>query len=505
MKKLLSATLDENEAKIVEVEVSFIRALPAFSIVGLPSTIIQESKDRVKSALHSIGFTYPASKITINLSPSDIKKEGSHFDLCMALLISLYKEKVNFDGFFVFAELGLGGKLKNSASVFSLLLSLASKVKNAKVLISKQLSKKVSFIPNLEVYAVDNLEEAVLFFKNLDFQEKCKITQIDEISKHILNLYDEKYIINHDFSLDFIDVKGQERAKNAALIAATGFHNILMQGSPGCGKSMIAKRLRYILPPLKLNEVLQIAAQNSLNGEEKPFEFIRPFRAPHHTSTRASIFGGGTSSAKIGEVALANLGILFFDEFPHFLKQIIESLREPLEDKKVLISRVNSKTLYQTSFLFVAAMNPCSCGNLFSTKTACICTDLDIKRYRSKISSPIIDRIDLYVEMQSNLSTKVGLSSAKMYEKMLKAFSFQKQRKQTCFNANLKDEELKDVCKLEKNAQDILDTAINRYDLSFRAINKVLKVSRSIADLQENEEINKNHLLEALGFRQKLS
>ncbi|MFV0482375.1 MAG: YifB family Mg chelatase-like AAA ATPase [Campylobacteraceae bacterium] len=505
MKRLLCATLESNKAYSIEVESAFVRALPSFSIVGLANQSIQESRDRIKAALNSIEFKFPAQKITVNLSPSDLKKEGSHFDLGIALLVALQKEAVNFRDFYIFGELGLDGSIKSTTSIFPIVLSLANSVKNLKVIVPNDISKLISSIPNIEVYALSTLHEAVLFFQEPEKQEEKKSTNTHPLFANPLIINDKIYIQNSDFSLDFKDIKGQEQAKNAIMIAAAGFHNILLEGSPGCGKSMSIKRLQYILPPLSIEELLEITANSSLNGEISDFSPLRPFRSPHHTSSRPSIFGGGSNfGAKIGEVAIAHNGILFFDEFPHFAKQILESLREPLEDNQVLISRVNSKVCYKTKFLFAAAQNPCPCGNLFSQKRVCKCSDLEIQRYKSKISSPVLDRIDLYVQMDESLiEDKSELDSAKMYAKVLNAFKMQKNRNQEELNGKMSDKEMKRVCGLNKEADEVLANANARFGLSHRSIGKIKRVARTIADLDEKEMIDKTSILKALSFRQR--
>jgi magnesium chelatase family protein len=279
-------------------------------------------------------------------------------------------------------------------------------------------------------------------------------------------------------------------------------HNILYEGSPGCGKTMSAKRLQYILAPMDKEEVLYKAKLDALDGKEPDFTNIRPFRSPHHSATRASIFGGGSKNAKIGEVALAHNGILYFDEFPNFPKVILESLREPLEDYKVLISRVNNKIEYQTKFLFVASMNPCPCGNLLSSKKDCRCSDLEIKRYKNRLSSPLLDRIDLYVQMEEiSPSDTPSVTSAQMHAQVKSATKIQENRGQSERNGKMHDSEVEKFCKLDKESQAVLENASNRFDLSQRAIKKCLKVARTIADLEASQDIHKEHLLEALRYR----
>lgn len=370
MKIVKSATLQTIDTKSVDVEATFTNGLPSFTIVGLASNIIQESRDRVKSALLTNEFKFPAKKITINLSPSEIQKSGTHFDLAIALIIALYESKVEFNNYYVFGELSLDGKIKDCSSIFPIVLSLSKQNLLKNVVVCPKSAKNLSKIPNINIYSVDKLSDAIDFFK-FDNKDKYKFeNQSFDYKKLVVENIPYFYLT--DYELDFNEVKGQEYAINAALISVAGNHNILFEGSAGCGKSMISKRLKYIMPPMNLEEILEKAKLQALDFKPIDFSPTRVFRSPHHSSTKSSIFGGGSgNSAKIGEVALSNSGILFFDELPHFSKSTLEALREPLEDYKVLISRVNSKIIYDTKFLFVAAMNPCPCGNLLSKVKEC--------------------------------------------------------------------------------------------------------------------------------------
>ncbi|KAA6225127.1 MULTISPECIES: YifB family Mg chelatase-like AAA ATPase [unclassified Campylobacter] len=501
MKKLKCVSFDDN-LDLIDVESVFTKGLPGFSIVGLANTAIKESVERIKAALISCDFTLPARKITINLSPSGIPKKGSHFDLAIASLILMQNDDI--DEFFVLGELGLDGSIKSTNELFSLLLFLSTKLKTARVVVPKSIAMKASMIPNLEIYGLLNLDEVGEFFKEKNY-EKFRVNKAHPLFEKPLIIDNEIFIENSDFKLDFLDIKGQENAKRACLIAALGMHNILFEGSPGSGKSMCAKRLVYIMPPQNLKEILLQNAYLSLNSKNCEFTKERAFRHPHHTSTMASIFGGGVKNAKIGEVALANGGVLFFDEFPHFSKQVIESLREPLQDYKIHISRVNSKTTYETKFSFIAAQNPCPCGNLFSKNLDCRCSEIEIKKYKNRISAPIMDRIDLYVAMDEiSKDDKPSFSSKELSDMVLNAFKFGKKRGQKEFNGKLCDEDLKHFCILDKDAQGVLDVAISRFKLSQRGINKSLKVARSCADLDESELIKKEHLLNALSYRQRI-
>jgi len=330
--RLTCATLEGVNAQVIEVEATFTKGLPGFAVVGLASSDIQEAKERTKSALLTNDFVFPPLKITVNLSPSDLKKSGTHLDLAMALLIAMHKIVVEEEGLFVFGELGLDGKVKTSSMLFPLVLSLKEQGLIKRAIVPKESITYLSHISGVDFIAVESLSEA--FKANVQaFSYESESFTVKEIP----------YYFERKYESDFIDVKGQSVAKRASLIAAAGMHNFLMEGNPGCGKSMIAKRIKDILPPLFEEEILSIAKHQFLDGVTPEFSALRPIRSPHHTATSASIFGGGSSVAKIGEVALAHKGILFFDELPHFSKAVLEALREPLQDKKVHIARVNAK------------------------------------------------------------------------------------------------------------------------------------------------------------------
>jgi magnesium chelatase family protein len=363
-------------------------------------------------------------------------------------------------------------------------------------------AEKLSNIPNIEIYSVKNLEEAILFAKSENkenFLYEKKILEYETIA-----INDEVFYYETKYKDDFLDVVGQDMAKYAGLISAAGNHNIIFEGSPGCGKSMISKRLQYILAPMSLDEILEKAKLQALDYKDVDFTPIRAFRTPHHSSTKSSIFGGGSVNAKMGEIALSNNGILFFDELPHFSKSILEALREPLEDNKILISRVNSKIIYETKFIFIAAMNPCPCGNLLSSIKECRCNEIEIQRYKGRLSEPFLDRIDLYVVMNDSFNDNKNIVSSKeLHQNVIKAFIKQKKRGQKELNGKLNEEDIKKYCILDDDAKEVLEKARFNYQLSFRSINKVLKVARTIADLNDNEIITKNDLLQSLNFRRR--
>jgi len=501
MKKVYSGSFEGIVAKTVSVESSFTKGLPSFTIVGLGNASIQESKERIKSSLFANNYTFPPMRVTINLSPSDLKKEGTHFDLCGALLIALQKEDVNFEDFYIFGELGLDGEVKETSSLFALILSLSQSGEMTKAIVPFSAIEKLSCIPNTQFYGVKNLKDCIDFF----IQDKERVPAISKTFEHpFIQADDTKLFYQEHYPLDFKEVKGQEYAKRAALISATGMHNMLLEGSPGCGKSMIAKRLLYILPPLAMQEILENAKLNALEGKEPEFLPLRPFRHPHHTSTPASIFGGGSSTSRIGEIGLAHGGILFFDELPNFSKNVLEALREPLEDKRIMISRVNTKIEYPTDIMFLAAMNPCPCGNLLHAQKSCRCTDLEVQRYKNRLSEPFLDRIDLSIQMQATSSEdKPSLSSFQMHQQVLKALQVRVKRQQSSPNGKLQDEEIQKHCRISTELQEIMRQASDSFALSFRSINKVLKVARTIADLAASEGIEKEHLLEALSYRRR--
>ncbi len=499
--RLTCATLDGVNAKVIEVEATFTKGLPGFSVVGLASNDIQEAKERVKSALLTNEFVFPPLKITVNLSPSDIKKNGTHFDLPLALLVALNKKSFTEEGLFVFGELGLDGRVKSSSMLFPLILSLKEQGAIKRAIVPKEAIAYLSHISGVDFIAVESLDETIHLFKKGEFSANVKNFDYEaKVFKcNAKNFYyEEKYVC------DFKDVKGQSIAKRAALIAASGMHNLFMEGDPGCGKSMIAKRIKDILPPLFEEELLSIAKHQFLDGQVPDFKAKRPMRSPHHTATSASIFGGGSGQARIGEVALAHKGILFFDEIPHFSKNVLEALREPLQDRKVHISRVNTKIEYEADIMFVAAQNPCPCGNLLSKVKSCRCSVIEIKRYQNKLSDPFLDRIDLFVVMQEIKSDDTyDVNSKVMHREVLNAFVMQKKRGQERLNGKLIEEEIEKYCMFDESAEKILEGAISKFGLSHRSIASVKKIGRTIADLNKHILIEKKDILEALSYRRR--
>jgi len=499
--RLLCATLEGVSAQVVEVEATFTKGLPGFAVVGLASSDIQEAKERVKSALLVNEFVFPPLKITIGLSPSEMKKSGSHFDLPLALLIALNKKAFVQKDLYVFGELGLDGRIKSSSMLFPLILSLKEQGRIKRAMVPKEAIAYLKHISGVAFIPVESLSEAISLMGQESVEAESTRFEYDAQS---LEIEGEPYYYNRDYPSDFMDIKGQMVAKRAALIAAAGMHNLFMEGNPGCGKSMIAKRLPFILPPVSETELLSIAKHQFLDGQMPTFSPTRPSRSPHHTATSASIFGGGSGTARIGEVALAHHGILFFDELPHFSKQVLEALREPLQDRKVLISRVNAKIEYEADIMFVAAQNPCPCGNLLSKSKSCRCSEQEIKRYKNKLSDPFLDRIDLFVVMQEVQKTdKADVSSKAMHEAVIAAFERQKRRGQPRLNGKLTEEEIECYCQLSADALNVLEDAIERFALSHRSIASIKKVARTIADIAGHEMIEKRDMLEALSYRRR--
>jgi len=499
--RLTCATLEGVKAQVVEVEATFTKGLPGFSVVGLANSDIQEAKERVKSALLVNAFVFPPLKITIGLSPSEIKKSGSHFDLPLALLVALNKKSFEEEGLFVFGELGLDGRVKSSSMLFPLILSLKEQGFIKRAIVPKVAITYLSHISGVDFIAVETLNEAIVLLRKGDFAANVQKFEYDA---QAFTLGGTAYYYEEKYERDFKEVKGQMVAKRAALIAAAGMHNLFMEGNPGCGKSMIAKRIKDILPPMQEEELLSIAKHQFLDGQTPNFKPIRPMRSPHHTATSASIFGGGSGQARIGEVALASKGILFFDEIPHFSKQVLEAMREPLQDKKVHIARVNAKIEYEADIMFIAAQNPCPCGNLLSKVKSCRCSEMEIKRYANKLSDPFLDRIDLFVVMQEVQSSDKGdVTSSVMHQAVIKSFILQKERGQIRLNGKLAEDEIEKYCLLNNEAQKILESAISKFALSHRSIASVKKIGRTISDLNGNERIEKRDILEALSYRRR--
>ncbi len=496
-----TATIIGIDAHVIEVEADISIGLGSFSIVGLPDGTIKESKDRVIAALNNACGDFPIRKVVVNLAPADIKKMGTGFDLPIALAILEAIDQIparSLQSNLIIGELSLEGKIRPIDGILAVALA-ARKAEITTLIVPYENRIAAALVDGLTILPASDIQSVVAHFTGYELLQEYQKTDILDIEDDPEN------------EPDFSDVKGQETAKRALEIAAAGKHNVLLSGPPGSGKSMLSKRLPGILPPLSFEEALEVTKIHSIAGIlHKDHHIIqaRPFRNPHHSISSAGMVGGGTYP-KPGEVSLAHHGVLFLDELPEFPRSILDLLRQPLEDKKVSISRVNMTLSFPSDYILLAAMNPCPCGYLGDYGKDCVCSAAGILKYRSKISGPMMDRIDMQIEMPSltydemNFSSK-GESSKRVRARVLIARGMQLERfknSRTKYNSNMQHKEVERYCQLNKEGHTLLSDVLQKFRLSGRAHDSILKVSRTIADLDQSERIQTWHLAEAVNYR----
>ena len=500
--KVLAAAIQGINATLVTIEVNALRGIKFF-LVGLPDNAVKESQQRINSAFHQNGLRFPSKQIIVNMAPADIKKEGSAYDLPIAVGILAADEKISterLDKYLIMGELGLDGAVMPIKGALPITLK-AKELGYEGIILPTGNAAEASVVEGIKVYAASNLMQVI---RHLNGEES--------IAPYTADIENEFYSKQSTFTFDFSEVRGQESVKRAFEVAAAGGHNLIMVGPPGSGKSMMAKRLPSILPPLTLNESLETTKIHSVSGMMPDGTSLitqRPFRSPHHTISSVALCGGG-ANPRPGEISLAHNGVLFLDELPEFSRDVLEVMRQPLEDRKICVARANYKVEYPAGIMFVASMNPCPCGYYNHPTKDCTCSPGQVQRYLNKISGPLLDRIDLQIEIvpvpfEEISKTAPGETSAAIRERVVAARKIQEERFKgengIYCNAQMTPKLITKYAAIDSTALAMLKTAMERFDLSARAYDRILKVARTIADLGKSEDIKTPHIAEAIGYR----
>jgi magnesium chelatase family protein len=504
LSKINSCAVIGLDCELVEVEMDISPGLGNITVVGLPDTAVQESKERVRAAIKNSGFKYPTTRITINLAPADIKKAGPAYDLPIAIGLLKASKQIESDineSLFV-GELSLDGKLRHTNGILP--IAIYAKQKEYKNLYVPKINEyEASLVGGVNIIPVENLLQLFEHLNGVKIIEPAKVHDLDEIEEI------------ENYSVDFAYIKGQEHIKRALEIAASGGHNILMSGPPGTGKTLLARAVPTILPKMTKEEALEVTKIYSIAGllpSDKPLIRTRPFRTPHHSATAPSLVGGG-QFPKPGEISLAHRGVLFLDELPEFPRAILENLRQPLEDGVVTIGRAQGTLSFPAKFSLVASMNPCPCGYASDPDRDCSCSPTQIIKYQKKISGPLLDRIDLHIEVprikfEKLADEKLADSSKSIRNRVEKAREIQRERfadKKILTNSEMSSQDVKEFCKTDEQTIELLKTAVNQFQMSARSFYKILKLARTIADLEDKKNIESAHVAEALQYRPRNS